>query len=99
MPCNAVSRRLDTHIQRLRTAITSNHLRAAAPHSYTAVMRNSRLIRRLSRTIAVDGYALRVPRPTNKIEITTCALSRPRRATREKNRVNKAQRDISLLIA
>jgi len=54
MPCNAVSRRLDTHIQRLWTAITSNHLRAAASHSYTAVMRNFRLIRRLSRTIAAE---------------------------------------------
>jgi len=54
MPCNAVSRRLDTHIQRLRTAITSNHLRAAASHSYTAVMRNFRLIRWLSRTIAME---------------------------------------------
>jgi len=50
----AVSRRLDTHIQRLRTAITSNHLRAATSHSYTAVMRNFWLIRRFSRTIVAD---------------------------------------------
>lgn len=59
MPCNAASRKLDTHIQRLRTAITSNHLRAAPPHSYTAVMRNFRLIRRLSRTIGTGVTPLR----------------------------------------
>lgn len=71
---HAVNRRLDTHIQRLRTAITSDHLRAATPHSYTAVMRNFQLIRRLSRTIGSVCYIPLGKQDRNYLPFVVAAL-------------------------